>query len=453
MEEVAESVRDNPRTCVFAGHGVSKSFTAARAAEWFLNVYGPNATVITTAPSNDQVENILWREIAVAFNNAQHKIGGTLTKKKHDFGDKWFAYGFATTPDTVTGEATRFQGYHNDHILVIFDEAAGIMSQIWRAAEHLLTSGHVRWLAIGNPTSPYGDFADCEDDPSWNCITISVKDTPNYIEGREVIPGLSGRPYEERMRSKYGEDSNEYKIRVLGQKPSYGQGTFYGERIAQAEQNNHVRELPIHDSVPVHCFWDIGHRHTAIIFVRYIKGWLHVIDAYYDDTSGGWPAHKRMLDRKPYIYGSHWCGDDIIKGNKGTFSGDANLDIASEAGIDFNIVMQHSFMDRIAAANNIIATKCLFDSSNEGVVKVVIPMLQKYRQRKNEQLSTEDRPAYFNEPVKDWTVHPADAFGHMAIAYRFDGIAECEPAVREEFAACGGETHDTYDWNPMEGGL
>ena len=36
MLEVAESVRDKPKTAVKAGHGVSKSYEAARLALWFL---------------------------------------------------------------------------------------------------------------------------------------------------------------------------------------------------------------------------------------------------------------------------------------------------------------------------------------------------------------------------------------------------------------------------------
>ncbi|KKN25380.1 hypothetical protein LCGC14_0885400 [marine sediment metagenome] len=453
MEDVAYSVRDNLRTCVYAGHGVSKSFSAARIALWFLTAYGPKATVITTAPSNDQVENILWREIAVAYNGAKYQMDGVLTRKKLDMGSnleppegKWFAYGFATTPDTVTGEATRFQGYHNDHILVIFDEAAGILPQIWRAAEHLLTSGHTRWLAIGNPTSPYGNFAACEDDDKWSITTISVKDTPNFKAGKDVIPGVSGREYEKTMRDKYGEDSNEYKVRICGKKPSYGEGTFYGERVAQAEQRNHIRDFPIEHTIPVHTFWDVGPRNTAIIFARLVNGWLQIVDADYDDTGRGWSGHAIMLQRKPYIYGDHWAPTDLIGSNARNMSGEVNIDLAREAGIDFKIMMAHSFADRIAATNNIIATKVLFYSKSPGV-QMLLSALRKYRQRRNEQLSTDENPSYFKDPVKDWTRHPADAFGGMAIVYRFNGIALYLPDAEPVGAL------SSWDYDPFEGGL
>lgn len=218
MRKIIESVRDNKKVAIKAGHSVSKTYTMARMVLWFLYCYYP-ATVITTAPSHDQVEEILWREIRDAHARAKIRLGGNVTKTKIDLGEKWFAYGFATKPDTVTQEATRVQGYHNENMLVVFDEAAGIVRQIWEAAATLLSSGHSKFVAIGNPTSPIGEFIDCFKDPSYHKVTISVKDTPNFIEAREVIIGLSGRTYEEDTRRKFGVESNYYKARVLGQIP------------------------------------------------------------------------------------------------------------------------------------------------------------------------------------------------------------------------------------------
>ena len=66
MREVAESVRDNQFTAVPAGHSVSKTYGAARIAVWFKTCFEPS-TVITTAPSDNQVRNQLWREIHMAY--------------------------------------------------------------------------------------------------------------------------------------------------------------------------------------------------------------------------------------------------------------------------------------------------------------------------------------------------------------------------------------------------
>ena len=153
-----------------------------------------------------------------------------------------------------------------------------------------------------------------------------------------------------------------------------------------------------------------------------------------------------MLQRKPYIYGDHWAPPDLIGSNARNMSGEVNIDLAREAGIDFKIMMAHSFADRIAATNNIIATKVLFYSKSPGV-QMLLSALRKYRQRRNEQLSTDEKPSSFKDPVKDWTRHPADAFGGMSIVYRFNGISIYAPDAEPVGAM------SSWDYDPFEGGL
>jgi hypothetical protein len=48
--------------------------------------------------------------------------------------------------DTVTEQATRFQGFHNENVLILFDEAAGILREIWEAKDKLLTNVNISLL-------------------------------------------------------------------------------------------------------------------------------------------------------------------------------------------------------------------------------------------------------------------------------------------------------------------
>jgi len=429
MVEVAESVRDYEKTAVKAGHGVSKSYEAARLALWFLCCHYPS-TVITTAPTHNQVEEILWREIRDSYSRRKIPLYVEPTKTKLDLGEKWFALGFSTRPDTITQEATRFHGYHNDHIMVIFDEAAGIAPEIWKAAQHLLTSGHTRWLAIGNPTADVGDFADCFNDRSgWNRITISVTDTPNFKAGREIIPGVSGRPYASEIERKYGADSNEYKIRVLGEIPAYTEGTFYGSRIAKMYQDGRISAYDVDETEQVYTFSDYGKQYTAIIWAQFIRNQIHMVDFYYDNEGLGVPGYVKLIKSKPYNYDdrwSHWGGPDLDpdSGSNRNSLGTGRLIIKEfdRLGLRMNIVQKHRVNDGIALVKNAFSrfridkTRC----------SELIDGIKKYRLRKNLKDSTEDKIVYFNDPVQDWTTHVADALRHLVIAYRFqlykDGI-------------------------------
>jgi len=458
MLEVAHSVRDNKKTAVGAGHGVSKTYGAARMALWFLICYPP-ATVITTAPTHKQVEELLWREIRNSHANSRVNLGSKLTRTKLDLqdetGERWYAMGFSTRPDTVTLEATAFQGYHNDHILLIFDEAAGIMPQIYKAAEHLMTSGFCRWLGIGNPTAPRGSFAEAlQEKNGWHAINISVKDTPNFKENREVIPGVSGRGYEQAIRDKYGEDSNEYKIRVEGLLPTYGEGTFFGREMAAAERNDQIGFFPPDPHAKVYTCWDVGHTNTAIWFVQFVKRQIRLIDFFYDDQGMGLPAYAKMLQDKPYRYGQHFAPHDVEGSNaKSIQTGKYLKDVALELGIEFTVLTDYGFTDGIQAAKDFISL-CLFNKPN---CEDGLTALSLYRQQLDATLSTDEKPVYKENPVKDWTCHPSDAFRYLAMAYRYDLMIDDErigypgPLVNEYQESFSQQSYQDYD--PLYGAV
>jgi len=422
MEEMAAAVKDNQKTCVFAGHGVSKTFSLARIALWFLFTHKPS-TVITTAPIFDQVEKLLWKEIHTAHSQSKIPLGGNMTKTQLDVDpeQKWFAYGFSTKADTVTGEATRMQGYHNKYVLIIFDEAAGIPAAIWKASDHLLTNPNCKIVVVGNPTSASGSFAECEDDPVWHFMRISVKDTPNFKEGKEIIPEVSGRAYEELIRRKYGVESIEYGVRVKGEKPEYTQGTYLGKWLSEIESRGQVGSISHEATAKVYTVWDYGNVYNAIWFIQFIKEQIHLIDFYFDGEGLGLPKYSLILKNKPYIYGGHYAAPDLWGSNaKSGQTGQYTAEIAEQLDINFNQLPSVSVEDRIEAARGIVY-KCWFaEAARDGFTG-----LKNWRQRKNEALSTPDKPVYFKEAVKDWTRHVGDAFSHLGVLYHYvsvDGI-------------------------------
>jgi hypothetical protein len=222
MEEICNSVRDNQFTCVKAGNSLSKSYTVGRLALWFLFTHKPS-TVFTTAPSNTQVEDIIWQEIREAWHAAKRPLGGQEPLKTYLSPDpnlKWFATGFSTKSDSGSEEASRMLGFHNKDMLIILDEAPGVHVSIWNALEKLVTNKRVKLLVIGNPIYATGNFVDCFKDPKFNKITVSAFDTPNYKEDKEIVPGLADRAFVEFVRKKYGEGSNKWKSMITGEIPS-----------------------------------------------------------------------------------------------------------------------------------------------------------------------------------------------------------------------------------------
>jgi len=322
----------------------------------------------------------------------------------------------------VTQQATAFQGYHNKHVLVILDEAAGILPQIWDAAEGLLASGDAHLLVIGNPTSAFGHFPACfKPDSGYKQITASVFDTPNYIEGREVIPGLAGRVFERQCRENYGENSNFYRSRVLGEIPEVTEGAIYGKEMIAARRSGRICRIPPNSAALVHTAWDLGVGDcTAIWFVQLVGQECHIID-YYERSGEGLAHFAKALDDKRlshgWIYGRHFAPHDIEAREMGT--GDTRRQTASALGINFDVIPRTRLEDGIEAARQLLP-RCWFDEStcSEG-----LKALCEYKWRKVERLSQEDNPVYATTPEHDWASHGADAFRYLAQAVQMGKVS------------------------------
>jgi phage terminase large subunit len=228
--QLIESVRVHRRTAAPAGHGVGKTWLAARLALWLLYAF-PQTKVITTAPTWFQVENLLWSELRAAYSSCLVPLGGQLNQTELKLSEDWFAIGLSTT------EATRFQGIHAPRVAVIFDEATGVAPHIWEAAEGLAVNPHDRFLAIGNPTDPTSRFKTACDSGLWNVITLSCEEHPNVIEGREIVPGAVSRQWvEERIAEYGGYDTALARARIRGLWPEQGDDVLISLKLVEEAQ-------------------------------------------------------------------------------------------------------------------------------------------------------------------------------------------------------------------------
>src|SRR5216110_2025466 len=172
--EALNSIRDNRFTAIKACHGPGKSRIASRAAAWWMETHPPgSARVVTTAPTGDQVKAILWSEINNAAATAEARgapFRGRVNETEWKTGKQLVAFG--RKPSDYNPHA--FQGIHARYVLVILDEACGIIKHFWTAARAITTGEHCRILAIGNPDDPNSEFARVCSSDKWNVIKISA---------------------------------------------------------------------------------------------------------------------------------------------------------------------------------------------------------------------------------------------------------------------------------------
>jgi hypothetical protein len=235
LEEICASIAKNRRLVIPSGHGIGKTWIAARLALWFLYSFYP-AKVITTAPTWSQVEMLLWSEISKAYNTSKYPFGGRLLTTDLKIEEDWFATGISTRGKVSERDfgAPKFQGFHSPNLLVLLDEGPGVEHEIWTSVETLITGENNKILAIGNPTSPTGDFYNACKSPLWNKIYISCFDHPNVKDGKIIIPGAVTREWIEERRQEWGENTPLWDSKVLGKFPVEGTDTLIPLAWAEA---------------------------------------------------------------------------------------------------------------------------------------------------------------------------------------------------------------------------
>lgn len=177
------------RVKVNAGHSVGKTFLAAVAVNWWYDTRNPGV-VITTAPTERDVVDLLWTEIRLQRTRAGLPAAfvGPRAPEMHDSEEHW-AKGYTARK----GES--FQGRHRPSMMFIFDESEGVDPIYWTTTQTMFKPGEDHaWIAIGNPitTSSQSYLEDIALDPQgrpkWQQFTLSSLNHPNIQAQLQGLP-------------------------------------------------------------------------------------------------------------------------------------------------------------------------------------------------------------------------------------------------------------------------
>jgi len=245
-----------------SGQGTGKDFFTALMGLFFLSCF-PNPKVVATAPTAKQLRNVLWSEISKLMScarkvNPEDPLSPTvleelftwqaervfLTAKK---GERWFWEGVTCNArGSEQEQAEVLGGRHEDHMLLIADEATGIPDAVFRPLEGTLTGPLNLLILIFNPTRTHGFAIDSQRDPRFVHLRWNAEESENV--SREHI---------ETYREKYGVESNPYRIRVLGLPPLAGADCLISPNwIADAIER--MQYMAVEEDAPTLCGLDVG---------------------------------------------------------------------------------------------------------------------------------------------------------------------------------------------------
>lgn len=209
---------------VASGHGIGKTALIAWIILWFITTR-EHPQIVVTAGKREQLTTKTWRELAkwqkLALNG--HWFIWTATKLEHClFPDTWNAQAIAWSKNAPEN----FAGTHEEHVLVIYDEASAIDDVIWETTDGAMTTPGAMWVAFGNPTKTTGRFAQCFGKLRAMWRTWHVDSRTAKMANRRLL---------DQWVETFGEDSDFVRVRVRGQFPRAGDLQFISsEDVAAA---------------------------------------------------------------------------------------------------------------------------------------------------------------------------------------------------------------------------
>lgn len=238
--EALEVFNNTKRTTIRSGHGTGKDACASWLI-WNFMTTRPYAKVICTAPTGRQLNDILWSELSKWLRQSIFADEFVVQKDKifhKDAPKEWWIRAVSVRAKASREEqAETLAGFHGDHMLIVVDEASGVPDPVYIPLEGAMTQEDNRCLLIGNMTKNVGYFYDTHFKEG-----IKEKWTRLHWDSRKstnVSPEMV-----DYFKTKYGESSNVFRIRVAGDPPLADDTTLIPLHMAQACIDNEIVEDP-----------------------------------------------------------------------------------------------------------------------------------------------------------------------------------------------------------------
>lgn len=211
LKDIGEAIGGGRRRfAVRAGHGVGKTAVESWVILWFLLFKRP-CKIPVTANSQDQLRDVVWAELARWHRELPPFLSGMIDVHADRItvkADPTEAFAVARTARPEKPEA--LQGFHSDNLLFMIEEASGIDDIIFETASGALSSEHSWVFMFANPTRTSGYFhrAFHQARAGWRLYHVPCTSSSRVSDN-----------YARDVALEHGEDSNVFRVRVMGEFP------------------------------------------------------------------------------------------------------------------------------------------------------------------------------------------------------------------------------------------
>ncbi len=231
--EALEAVGKHDRVSIRSGHGVGKTTLQAWLVLWFL-LTRQNCKIPVAANSQDQLRDTIWPEIAKWHRQLPEALKVMIEVQAERVvvvQDPEAAFAVRRTASKDNPEA--LQGFHAEHLLFLIDEASGIPDVVFEVGLGALSTPGAKVLMAGNPTRTSGFFYDTHHSlrDRWHTMHVNCLDVPR------------AQGHIEDIKAKYGDNSNAWRVRVLGEFPTADDETVIPLELVMSAIGRNVSSL------------------------------------------------------------------------------------------------------------------------------------------------------------------------------------------------------------------
>ncbi len=233
-----EIAKPGAKITIRSGHNTGKTTLLAWVILWYV-VTRFDCKIPCTAPTASQLRDALWPELHKWRSMMPVELADEIEITQERVSIKsgpHLQFAVARTSRKENPEA--LQGFHAANLLFVLDEASGIDEVIFEVARGALSNPGARILMASNPTRTLGYFYDSHNvhRDRWTCLHWSCLDSP-----------FPDPQYAVEVAEDYGEDSNFYRVRVLGDFPAQESDQFIALELLEAAslRENVVADGPV----------------------------------------------------------------------------------------------------------------------------------------------------------------------------------------------------------------
>ena len=253
LSGVLEALARGEDVGVESGTGTGKTFLGAAVVLWFLACW-EDSIVVTAAPKLAQLTKHIWKEIGVLwprfqghFPQAELLSSGVVRMRPAiEERESWAATAFGCGVGADESSATKAQGWHAEHMLILTEETPGVHPAIMTAFENTCSAPHNLRLAFGNPDYEEDELHQFCLQPHVTHVRVSALDHPNVVgDDASIVPGAVSLEAIERRKGLYAHIPAMYESRVRGISPRQATGVALG--FVESDHMEHTPRSALSD--------------------------------------------------------------------------------------------------------------------------------------------------------------------------------------------------------------